>query len=77
MNEKILQLDVEKNLFVNNVKTNILLLKIAKEAGYEKVNITLVGLDPKDSPYTEPLTVEQALTEQEEYLEFILKSINS
>jgi hypothetical protein len=35
MEDKILQIDVIENVFLNNIKTNILLLKVAKEAGTE------------------------------------------
>jgi len=72
MVDKILQIDVIENLFLNNIKTNILLLKVAKEAGYNKTNITFIGIDPENSPYKEPEDIDQLILKQEDYLAFIL-----
>lgn len=71
--EKILQIDVDNDLLINNIKTSLLLLNVAKEAGYNKVTINLVGLDPNASPYKEPIIIDQVISEQKEYLEYILK----
>lgn len=69
MEEKILKIEAEQNLIITSVKTTLQLLRVAKEAGYTKVEIDLVGLE--NSPYQEPLEIDEAIKEQEDYLAHI------
>lgn len=69
MEDKILNIVAEQNLIITSVKTTLHLLKVAKEAGYNKVTVDLVGLE--NSPYQEPLDIDEAIKEQEDYLAYI------
>ena len=74
MTDKILQIDVVEDIFINNITTNLLLLKIAKEAGYNKVNLTMIGLPVGfDTPYPEPVAIDDIITEQNSFLKKIME----